>query len=137
MLAPSCRVSHAAFSEFAEPACADITTAGELTLDAAVGADSAYLTESEVVPKWENLMNTFFEKGSWTLMDEIHASDRQWNDAVAGKLSPLYPHPSAAPSCAGAAVENATASPAPSFIFVGTADYHNKIGDSAHDRLVS
>eukprot|EP01050_Picozoa_sp_SAG11_P046042 SAG11_NODE_23311_length_391_cov_0.722603_1_plen_26_part_01 len=26
-------------------------------------------------------MNTFFEHGSWTLMDEIHASDVQWYES--------------------------------------------------------
>ena len=61
----------------------------------ALGEGSRYLTEDPVVPLWENLMKSFFEKDEWAGMDEIHASDKQWDLSVAGKLKPLAPHPSA------------------------------------------
>ena len=57
-----------------------IETAGVDSLETAVGPGSAYL-RGDRCNEWEELMKSFFEGGDWTLMQEIHASDVEWNQA--------------------------------------------------------
>jgi len=58
-----------------------ITTAGNVDLAAATGPDSEY-RKDPVAKKWEELMCSFFEGGEWAQLDEIHASDREWNSSL-------------------------------------------------------
>ena len=55
-----------------------IETCGVASLDDAVGAGSEY-RRCPRTAEWEDLMCSFFEGGDWTLMSEIHSSDREWN----------------------------------------------------------
>ena len=58
-----------------------ITTSGVPDLGHAVGPGSTYREEPRCV-EWEDLMDSFFEGGSWTLMSEIHSSDVEWNTSL-------------------------------------------------------
>ena len=58
-----------------------IETAGDVDLDAATGVDSDYQKDPRA-REWEALMCSFFEEGKWTRLDEIHASDREWNTSL-------------------------------------------------------
>jgi len=59
-----------------------ITTSGVPDLGPAVGPGSKY-REDPMCVKWEDLMDSFFEGGDWTLMSEIHSSDIEWNTSLA------------------------------------------------------
>ena len=58
-----------------------IETAGDVDLSKVTGVDSEY-QKNPRAKEWEALMCTFFEEGKWTQLDEIHASDREWNKSL-------------------------------------------------------
>ena len=59
-----------------------ITTSGVPDLGPALGPGSKYREDPRCV-EWEDLMDSFFEGGDWTLMSEIHSSDIEWNTSLA------------------------------------------------------
>eukprot|EP00746_Dinoflagellata_sp_MGD_P003027 gnl/MRDRNA2_/MRDRNA2_105902_c0_seq1.p2 gnl/MRDRNA2_/MRDRNA2_105902_c0~~gnl/MRDRNA2_/MRDRNA2_105902_c0_seq1.p2 ORF type:complete len:131 (+),score=23.98 gnl/MRDRNA2_/MRDRNA2_105902_c0_seq1:92-484(+) len=60
--------------------CMYIETAGNLDLGKATGPGSKY-RENLKCKEWEELMDADFH-GGWTECEEIHSSDREWNNAL-------------------------------------------------------
>lgn len=60
-----------------------IVMQGDLDLDN-IGSKSLYrdVTNNPRIMEWETLMESHFEGGKWTLLDEIHSSDVEWNVAL-------------------------------------------------------
>lgn len=51
--------------------CDEFIIAG-IELNEVTGPHSAYWRSHKSVPEWETLMNSFFAKGEWALMEEIY-----------------------------------------------------------------